>query len=183
MAFAFCSTTSIVLPLRAQGDYGREDVADHQRREAHRRLVEHDELWPRHEGAADREHLLLAAGEGAGELAPPLLEPREELEDGLEVGLRLAPAPSAAMASPDRVAAELEVLEDGEGSEELAPFGHERAAAAEDGLGPRPGDFLAFEGDAAGLGAQEAGEAVEESRLSRAVCPDYRDDLAGEDVE
>ena len=38
------------------------------RREAERRLVEHDQFRRAHQAAADREHLLLAAGERAGRL-------------------------------------------------------------------------------------------------------------------
>src|SRR6185369_14045652 len=40
-----------------------EDLLDHEGCEAHARLVEQQEPRPAHEGAADREHLLLAAGE------------------------------------------------------------------------------------------------------------------------
>ena len=50
-----------------------------------RRLVEQQQLRPRHQRAADRAHLLLAAGHRAGLLARALLQPREELEDAVEV--------------------------------------------------------------------------------------------------
>src|SRR5581483_458381 len=43
----------------------------HERREAKRRLVEQQELRSGHHGAAEGEHLLLAAGQRAGGLAPP----------------------------------------------------------------------------------------------------------------
>ena len=47
-----------------------EDLLHDDGREAERGLVEHEEARPRHERAADGEHLLLAAGHGAGGLAP-----------------------------------------------------------------------------------------------------------------
>ena len=55
-----------------------EDFLDHARREAKRRLIEQQQLRVRHQGAADGEHLLLAAGERAGDLTEPLLQAREQ---------------------------------------------------------------------------------------------------------
>ena len=61
-----------------------EDLLDEDRREPHRRLVEQQQLRPRHERAPDREHLLLAAGERSG-LCSCAPQPREQVEDALEV--------------------------------------------------------------------------------------------------
>ena len=55
-----------------------EQLADDGRRQAERQLVDHEQLGPGHERAAEGEHLLLAAGEVAGHLARALLEDREE---------------------------------------------------------------------------------------------------------
>ena len=77
-----------------------EDLLHHHRREAEARLVQHEEARPRHEPAADRAHLLLAAGQRARELARALGEPREEREHALE---RLA-APRARVARRRRPA-------------------------------------------------------------------------------
>src|SRR5258708_4641619 len=60
--------------LRVDLAHDLEDRLDEDRREAERRLVEHQELRLRHERAADREHLLLAAGERAREPRDALLE-------------------------------------------------------------------------------------------------------------
>ena len=56
-----------------------EYLLDQDGRKAHRRLVEHEQLGLGHERAAHGEHLLLAAGEGAGHLGAALLEAREAL--------------------------------------------------------------------------------------------------------
>src|ERR1700730_5985011 len=88
----FCSTMSTVNPS-ARMRRTRSNTcsrsrgarpADRQRGEARGRLIHEQKLWARHEGTTDRAHLLLAAGERAGELAAPLLETREELEDPVE---------------------------------------------------------------------------------------------------
>ena len=68
-----------------------EGALDDVGREPERGLVEHDELRPRHQRAADREHLLLAARQRAGGLVPPLGEPRKLLEDASACPRRLRP--------------------------------------------------------------------------------------------
>ena len=55
------------------------------RREAHRRLVEQQQLRDGHQRAADRQHLLLAAGQRAPGLLLALLEDGEEREDPVNV--------------------------------------------------------------------------------------------------
>jgi len=63
----------------------------HEGRQAERGLVEQDELRLPIRAAADGEHLLLAARQGAGELVAPLGEPRKHAEHVLEAGLRGSP--------------------------------------------------------------------------------------------
>src|ERR1700730_16553248 len=62
-----------------------EDLLDYRRREPHRRLVEQDHLGPRHQRAADRDHLLLAARDVAGEALLALLQAREKAVAEIEV--------------------------------------------------------------------------------------------------
>ena len=66
-----------------------EHLVDEHRRQAHRRLVHQQQLRPRHQRAADRDHLLLAARQRAGILVEPLLDAREQCEDALIVGIEL----------------------------------------------------------------------------------------------
>src|SRR4029078_297377 len=47
-------------------------------------LVEQQQYRGRHEGTRDREHVLLPARDGSGELAHPLLEDRKSAEAELE---------------------------------------------------------------------------------------------------
>ena len=68
----------------------RNTSATMMRRQPQRRLVEHQQARPGHQRPADRQHLLLAAGQRAGDLAAALGEAREPLEDAGEVGLDLA---------------------------------------------------------------------------------------------
>ena len=69
-----------------------DHLLDDRRREALGRLVHDQQLGVREQRAADREHLLLAAGELGGADPLALGEPREELVDG---GRRPAPRASA----------------------------------------------------------------------------------------
>ncbi len=71
--------------LLLQGGHRGHDPLHHQRRQAHRRLVEHEQLGAAHHRPAHGEHLLLATGEGAGRLGAALLEDREQRERRVEV--------------------------------------------------------------------------------------------------
>src|SRR5687768_14007491 len=51
-----------------------KDHLDHRRRQSHRRLIEQEQPWPGHQGAADGQHLLLTAGERASLLRGALFE-------------------------------------------------------------------------------------------------------------
>ena len=105
---------------------GRHDLLHHDRREAHGGLVEHEQLGLGHQRAAHGEHLLLAAGEGAGGLLAAFSEDREEVVGALDVLLdaRLVVAEEGA---------ELEVLLDRQPGEDVPSLG---------GVGEAEGDDL-----------------------------------------
>src|SRR5439155_26980027 len=101
----FCSTTRIVVPCRlmvwmmsktwstsagASPIEGSSISRSPRWGWPRRGLVHQQEPRPGHERAADGEHLLLAAREGAPELMLALGEPREERVDALEVLGQLA---------------------------------------------------------------------------------------------
>jgi len=48
---------------------------------AKREFIDQEQLWRAHQTTADRDHRLLAAGQGAGELRAPLLQTRKDAED------------------------------------------------------------------------------------------------------
>src|SRR5437588_784982 len=61
-----------------------EQLTHDRGREAERQLVDHEELRPSHQCAAQRQHLLLAAGQVPGHLTRARLQDREQL---LHLGL------------------------------------------------------------------------------------------------
>src|SRR5437588_414582 len=75
-------TTSLSRSVAVGADLadGAKDGLDHDRRQAHRRLVKGKQDRSCHQRAADCQHLLLAAAQGAGELAPPFGQNGEETE-------------------------------------------------------------------------------------------------------
>src|SRR6266542_2338281 len=166
-----------VLLDEEHGDAGRvplgdraHHLLDEDRREAEARLVEHEEPRLRHERAPDRAHLLLPAGEAAGDLATPLAQPRERREDLLEV-------PRRGGAHARVVGAELEVLAHRELRPELAPLGHERDPE----LGARRGrhreEGAAAELDLTSPRRAEPGDRAQRRGLPRPVRAEERDDL------
>ena len=62
-----------------------EDLRDHHRRQAHRRLVEQQHLGPGHQRPADGQHLLLAPGQRAADLGAAFGQPREGFEHPVEL--------------------------------------------------------------------------------------------------
>src|SRR5215218_2715377 len=68
---------------------GGEQLLDHERREAERRLVEHQQARLSEKAACQCEHLLLAAGEKAGALAEPLPQSWKALEHRLDPGVEV----------------------------------------------------------------------------------------------
>ena len=86
-----------------------------------------------HQRAADRQHLLLAAGELLAAVAAPLGEPREQREHPLQ----RPPAPPVA----PRPRRHDQVLAHRQGGEDAAPLGHEGDAAARDRFRRRPGNI------------------------------------------
>src|SRR6266851_966891 len=104
------------------GADGAKDVLHDHRGEAERGLVEAEKFWLRHHGAAERQHLLLAAGERAGILRGAFGEAREHRKDVADQ--RAHAAGIAAMLE----AAQLEVLAHGEERKDAASLGNERDA-------------------------------------------------------
>src|SRR5262245_27190194 len=72
-------------PLLLEGSDRPADLLDNDRREPLGRLIEEEQPRARAQDAADREHLLLAAGQLGSGAAQALLEVREQCEDALEI--------------------------------------------------------------------------------------------------
>ena len=155
---------------------GFEDDVDEHRREPHRGLVEQQQGRVAQQRPGDGEHLLLAAGHGAGLLVDPLPQPGEQLEHPLPVlgDLRGVLA---------RVRAEVEVLRHRHPVEDLATFGGLADAELDHLVAGDAVDGAALVDDLARHRAQQAGDGAQRGRLAGAVGPDQGHDLAGVDGE
>jgi hypothetical protein len=160
-----------VVPGTIDGGDGAEDLLHHHRRQAQRRLVEHQEARARHQGAADGEHLLLPARHRARGLARALAQDGEELEHAREALLAVRPG-------PPRVRAQLEILPDRQGREDLPAFRHLHDAVGDDVVAREPVDAPAVEHDLARPGAVQAGDRPQHRRLAGAVGAHHGEDLA-----
>src|SRR5438876_3301400 len=161
----------LLLAVQAQHDV--EDLAHEERGQAHRGLVEQHQPGPRHQGAPDRDHLLLAARDVARLDRPALAEPRKVLIDALEV-------PAGADAGVG-VGAREQILLDREVLEDAAPLQDLHDARAHEVGGVAAVDALPAEldgalGDLAPLGVQQIGDRLERGRLAGAVGPEEGDD-------
>ena len=146
------------------------DLVDDDRGQAEGQLVDDQQRWRLHEHPGQREHALLAAGQGAGDLRAALLQARERL---VGRGQALVHAGVALLgALPE---GQDEVLLDGEGGEDRPALGGVGDAAA--GVlerGPA-GDVLAPEADVAGGGGDEARAHPGDGGLAGAVRAQQRE--------
>src|SRR5580700_7886771 len=157
------------LAERAQIGNGAADILDDRRLDAFGRLVEQEEPRPHHQGAADRELLLLAARKIAAAPTQHGLEHREQRKH--VVG-------HAALLARQRRETGAQIFLDREEGKDFAALRHIGDAA------PRPlrrferGDVAAFPGDGAAAHRLLAGQRIEETGLADAVPPQHAGDLA-----
>ena len=78
------STMTVATPSARIARDGAPDLLGDQRRQPLGRLVDEDQVGVGHQRAADRQHLLLAAGELVAAVAAPLGEAREQRENPLQ---------------------------------------------------------------------------------------------------
>src|SRR5215472_10738583 len=139
-----------------------EDVLDELGGEAQRGLVEEHHGRPGHEGAADGEHLLLAARERARALLGAASEDGEVVVHHLEVA-------GDALPVLPRVRAHLEVLAHGEEGKHLAPLRHVTESQAHHAVGIHAAEGAAVEGDGPLLRVHHSRYRLEDGGLARPV--------------
>jgi len=145
-------------------------------RQPERGLVEQQHARVRHQCAADREHLLLAARQQSGALGVALAQDREELVDagaGARAGGLVA----------RRQAARAQVLLDCQMAEDPASLGDLDDARAGDVRGLGPDQRAAGEGDRSLPRAQRAGDRPQQGRLACTVVAEHGGDRALRHVE
>ena len=151
-----------------------ENPRDDLRREAERRLVEHQQLRFAHQRAADGKHLLLAAGERSAELLAALHQQRKIMEDFLELG-------RVALRRMEQAAAD-KILVHGQPRKDVAAFRAEANAAAQHVVRAR-GKRRAVPRDGAAAHGHDARDGEQRGALARSVGAEQRDDFARPDLE
>ena len=132
-------------------------------RQSRRRLVEQHHLRVGDERASDREHLLLAAGQRAGELPAAFRQPGKELVDHVGGNGRAA---ARGMASRQQGLLDREI------GEQLAQLRNECQPAANDSAGVEVGDVRAVEYHPARGLRDQAGDRFDAGGLARSVRPE-----------
>src|SRR5207245_6043472 len=134
--------------------------------------LEHEQLGPGEQGAADREHLLLTAGEDAPLAREQRLERREERERLVDRG----GAPAAQKRHP-------QILLDREMGKDLTPLGHVADSRSRPPIGRPGGDVGPVERHAPAARRQEPDRGFEQRGLAHAVASHEADELTGTHVE
>jgi len=138
-------------PLEHAGDLG-----DEVGREPLRGLVDQEHLVVVQQRPGDRDHLLLAAREGAGPLVEVPLQHRKELPDQV-VARRAIPLGYT------------QVLLDRQAREDVAVLGHVAHPALDDAVGRELRDVLPGERDSPCAGGREPHDRAERRRLADSV--------------
>ena len=94
-----------------------EDFLHQDGGQAHGRLIHHQQLWMAHQRAAHGQHLLLAAGQGAGILLHALLQAGKMREHHVQILLRFGAAAAG-------ISAHFQVFHHRHGGEYAAAFRH-----------------------------------------------------------
>ncbi len=140
------------------------DLRDDDGREPLGRLVHDEEVRVGDERPADREHLLLAAGELPAAVAAPFGEAGKDLVDALD-------SPRTLLSGRDHS----QMLVDGERSPEATTLRHVAKSHARD-VGRRPArQLLPAHADRAARRRNEAHDRLAERRLAHAVAADDRE--------
>ena len=174
-ASTFLSITRIDCPARLEPRQALPDLGADQRRQAFGRLVEDQQPRIGHQRAADRQHLLLAAGQKIAHAAEPLGEPREQVADPVErPGLG---GVGAVGGGRDQVLAR------GQVGENLPPLRHQADAELGHPIGRQAADLAAGEADRAGPRRRQPHDRAHGGGLAHAVAAHQRHHLAGRDGE
>ena len=161
-----CSTTTTVVPGGVDLPHLLDQLVDHGRGQAERQLVDAEQLGPGDERHGQRQHLLLAARQVAGQLVVPLR--RGPGTCATDLGARRRGGVLVVAQHPARQA---QVLGDGQGREHALAAGHQRQAQPGDLLGRQAGDVAPVEGDAAPLGGSSPAIALSTVDLPAPLVP------------
>jgi len=177
-SMAACSTSRTVVPPSRRACRVSDDQSDDARREAERRLVQHQGLRLHHQGPRDGQHLLLSAGQRAARHVAPLGEDREALVLEREPLCDHRGRQRSHMPGADE-----KIVLDREVGHDLAPLRHVDKSKLGDPLGLQGCKIVPLEPDAAGRDGQQPRDGSQQGRLSRAVCPDDADQFPGGHAE
>ena len=154
-----------------------EQLLRQHRRQTERGLVEHQNVRPGHECAADRHHLLLAARHRAYLLALAFSKAREEIVDKPE---RRFLAPARAL----RESAECEFSATVSSPNTPRPSGTSAIPCSTTRCASNPGDHAAVHADfGSRFGWHDAGDRLQKAGFSGAVRAEHDGDFAFADVQ
>ena len=129
----------------------------------------------RHQSAANRQHLLLAAAQHGGARPQPFAQARKQVDDIVEQALRLA----LALGPRQPPCAEQQIFLNGERWPDVATFRHVRDAECCACVFRHAVERLSVKHDAAAIDSAGAGDRAQQRGLARAVRAEHADRLAG----
>src|ERR1700722_13871441 len=145
-----------------------DQAVDEHRREALRGFIEKDEVRIGHQGAANRQHLLLAAAEHHSRAVRPLFEHRKQTIDRPEAPIALATGRQA----------ERKVFFDGQVRQNAPTLRRDRYAKLGGDIAGHAVDALVMDPDGPGTDIRLAKHGEQQGGLTCSVAADHGDGLA-----
>ena len=161
--------------LGANAPHQVEHLRNDHRGEAHRRLIQQDQLRSAHERTRYGAHLLLAAGERSGHLVLAFLQARKQRVDIIETLGKFG-------AGAGDECAHAQVVADRQARKQTAAFGHMRDAGFDDLVRRGADEIASLHHHRARGRRQQPGDHAQQRGLARAVGADHGDGLAGVDL-
>ena len=162
-------------PLLAQLLDGIENLLNDNRRQPQRRFIQQQQARLAHQSATDRQHLLLAAGHGAGALNTAFMQTREQLIHPFDAGMKLV--------AVGKKTAHRQVLFHRHARKDASPFRHDRHRFTHDFRRLPVGNILTVKDNAPAGSPRIAAQRTEQGGFPCAVGADKRDDLALFDMQ
>ena len=145
-----------------------KNALDDEGSQTQRRFVHHEQLGAAHEGSANCQHLLLAAGEGTAGLPGTLLKTGEQVVHPVQVFSQVIVS---------QISTDFQILQNRHVRENPASFRNQGNALRHDQVGILGGDVLAQEGNAAGAGLDQTSNGAKGGALTGTVGTDQGHDL------
>ena len=150
------------------------ELVDHQRRQSQGWLIQHEQPWTGHQSTADGQHLLLPAGQGAGQLLAPFCQDGKKPIGSLECLEAFPACPGGT---------HLEVFLHRHVGKNVATLGHQRQTQTHPAVWRLAMDGTLLKRDVTRLAAHQPQDSLQDGGFPSPIRANHGDQFSGPDVQ